>query len=141
MRRKARAVSGQVVARRAAAASRSIRAFDDAYTAPYHGSAMPPTTTIARAPCGSSTGSASRRSIITAADDPFVPPGPFSDPAVAGNRNITVKLTPHGGHCGFVEEREGVRRLLGGAGNHRVCAQALPRLKATRLLKTLLLTI
>ena len=42
--------------------------------------------------------------IITAADDPFVPPGPFSDPAVVRNPNITVKLTEHGGHCGFIEE-------------------------------------
>jgi hypothetical protein len=42
--------------------------------------------------------------IITAADDPFVPPGPFTDPAIAHNSNITLRLTPHGGHCGFVEE-------------------------------------
>ena len=42
--------------------------------------------------------------IITAADDPFVPPGPFTEPAVTRNRNITLKLTPHGGHCGFIEE-------------------------------------
>ena len=42
--------------------------------------------------------------IITAADDPFVPPHPFREPAVERNRNITVRLTPHGGHCGFVEE-------------------------------------
>ena len=31
--------------------------------------------------------------IITAADDPFVPPGPFTDPVIARNRNITLKLT------------------------------------------------
>ena len=42
--------------------------------------------------------------IITAADDPFVPPGPFREPAVVSNRNITSRITPHGGHCGFVEE-------------------------------------
>ena len=42
--------------------------------------------------------------IITAADDPFVPPGPFEDPVVARNPNITLNLTPHCGHCGFVEE-------------------------------------
>ena len=28
--------------------------------------------------------------IITAADDPFVPPGPFTDPVIARNRNITL---------------------------------------------------
>ena len=83
---------------------RSIREFDDAYTAPFHGfrdaadyydraSAMRVIDTISIPTL-----------IITAADDPFVPPGPFKDPAVARNRNITLKLTPHGGHCGFVEE-------------------------------------
>jgi len=82
----------------------SIREFDDAYTAPSHGfqdaadyyqraSAMRVIDNISVPTL-----------IITAADDPFVPPGPFTDPAVARNRNITLKLTPHGGHCGFVEE-------------------------------------
>ena len=66
--------------------------------------------------------------IITAADDPFVPPGPFTDPSVARNRNITLKLTPHGGHCGFIEEsRAGLRRLLGGAGNRALPDFALSR--------------
>jgi len=83
---------------------RSIREFDDAYTAPHHG-------------FGDATDYYHRASamrvidkisiptlIITAADDPFVPPGPFKDRAVVTNRNIAVQLTPHGGHCGFVEE-------------------------------------
>ena len=83
---------------------RSIREFDDAYTAPHHGfqdaadyyqraSAMRVIDKISIPTL-----------IITAADDPFVPPGPFKEPAVTRNRNITLKLTPHGGHCGFVEE-------------------------------------
>jgi predicted alpha/beta-fold hydrolase len=42
--------------------------------------------------------------IVTAADDPFVPPDPFRDAKVAGNRHITTIITPHGGHCGFVGE-------------------------------------
>ncbi len=86
---------------------RSIRAFDDAYTAPFHGfndaadyyrraSAMRVIDKI-RVPA----------LIITAADDPFVPPAPFRDPSVTSNPNITVIVTPQGGHCGFVEEREG----------------------------------
>jgi predicted alpha/beta-fold hydrolase len=83
---------------------RSIREFDDAYTAPVHGfrdaadyyhraSAMRVIDRITIPTL-----------IITAADDPFVPPGPFKEPAVTRNRNITLKLTEHGGHCGFVEE-------------------------------------
>jgi predicted alpha/beta-fold hydrolase len=86
---------------------RSIRAFDEAYTAPHHGfrdaadyyhraSAMRVIEQISLPAL-----------IITAADDPFVPPGPFKDPAVVGNSNITVKMTAHGGHCGFVEESKG----------------------------------
>jgi predicted alpha/beta-fold hydrolase len=83
---------------------RSIREFDDAYTAPHHGfqdaadyyhraSAMRVIDKITIPTL-----------IITAADDPFVPPGPFKDPALTRNRHITLKLTTHGGHCGFVEE-------------------------------------
>ena len=82
----------------------SIRQFDDAYTAPHHGfrdaadyyeraSAMRVIDKISIPTL-----------IITAADDPFVPPGPFKEPAVGRNSHITLKLTPEGGHCGFVEE-------------------------------------
>lgn len=83
---------------------RSIREFDEAYTAPHHGfhdasdyyhraSAIRVIDKIAIPTL-----------IITAADDPFVPPGPFREPAVVRNRNITLEVTEHGGHCGFVEE-------------------------------------
>jgi predicted alpha/beta-fold hydrolase len=83
---------------------KTIREFDDAYTAPFHGfrdaadyyhraSAMRVIDRIGIPAL-----------IVTAADDPFVPPGPFKDRGVASNPNITLKLTPHGGHCGFVEE-------------------------------------
>jgi predicted alpha/beta-fold hydrolase len=86
---------------------RSIRQFDDEYTAPHHGfrdaadyyhraSAIRVIGTI-----GVPT------LIITSADDPFVPPGPFREPAVTRNRHIALKLTPHGGHCGFVEDASG----------------------------------
>jgi predicted alpha/beta-fold hydrolase len=103
MRRKAAAWPGKW-ALDALPRIRSIRQFDDAYTAPHHGfrdaadyyhraSAMRVIDKISIPTL-----------IITAADDPFVPPGPFKEQAVARNRNITLKLTPHGGHCGFVEE-------------------------------------
>lgn len=85
---------------------RSVRQFDEAFTAPHHGfrdaadyyyraSAM---RVIARI--------AVPALIVTAEDDPFVPPGPFRDPAVTGNPNITVAVTPHGGHCAYVERPE-----------------------------------
>jgi predicted alpha/beta-fold hydrolase len=84
---------------------RSIRAFDDVYTAPHHGfgdaaryyhraSAM---RVVHRVPVAAL--------ILAAADDPFVPPGQFSDPAVRDNPRVRVHLEPRGGHCAFVAAR------------------------------------
>jgi uncharacterized protein len=82
---------------------RTVRQFDEAYTAPHHGfrdaadyyhraSAMRVIDRI-RVPA----------LILTAEDDPFVPASPFRDPAVTGNPNLTVVITPAGGHCAYVE--------------------------------------
>jgi hypothetical protein len=84
----------------------TVRRFDDTYTAPYFGfrdaadyyhraSAMRVIHRISVPAL-----------IITAEDDPFVPVGPFHDPAVSANPNITLKITRHGGHCGFVGEAD-----------------------------------
>jgi predicted alpha/beta-fold hydrolase len=81
----------------------TVRQFDEAYTAPHHGfrdandyyhraSALRVIERI-RVPA----------LILTSEDDPFVPTGAFRDPAVTGNPHITVVVTPHGGHCAFVE--------------------------------------
>jgi len=81
----------------------SIRAFDDRYTAPHHGfngandyyhraSAMRIIDKVARPAL-----------ILSAADDPFVPPHIFEAPAVKNNPNITTVITPFGGHCAFIE--------------------------------------
>jgi hypothetical protein len=43
--------------------------------------------------------------VITAEDDPFVPAASFRDPALAANPHITLVVTRHGGHCGFLAER------------------------------------
>jgi predicted alpha/beta-fold hydrolase len=40
--------------------------------------------------------------ILSAADDPFVPPEQFDTPAIARNPSIRRVVTAHGGHCGFV---------------------------------------
>ena len=85
----------------------SIRAFDDRYTAPHHGfngaadyyhraSAMRVIDRVARPAL-----------ILSAADDPFVPPEIFDAPAVRDNPHITTVVTSHGGHCAFVEEANG----------------------------------
>jgi uncharacterized protein len=85
----------------------TVRAFDEAYTAPHHGfrdaadyyhraSAMRVIERV-RVPA----------LILTAADDPFVPGDPFHDAAVTGNPCLTVVVTAHGGHCAFVERGRG----------------------------------
>jgi predicted alpha/beta-fold hydrolase len=81
---------------------RTVREFDEAYTAPYFGftdaedyyhraSAMRVVDRV-RLPA----------LIITAGDDPFVPARSFHEPNVADNPNITLLACQHGGHCGFV---------------------------------------
>ncbi len=85
----------------------SVRAFDAAYTAPHFGfdsaedyyyraSALRVISRI-RVPA----------LIITSKDDPFVPIGPFADPAIAANPHITLVMTEHGGHCGFLGRSNG----------------------------------
>ena len=83
-------------------AIRSVRQFDAAYTAPsfgfetaedyYHRAAALRVIDKIEIPA----------LIITAADDPFVPVESFRHPSVAANRNVTVVITEHGGHCGFL---------------------------------------
>lgn len=86
-------------------AVRTVRQFDDMFTAPHFGfadaedyyhraSAMRVVDRI-RVPA----------LIITAHDDPFVPSHPFREPRVTGNPHITLRLSQHGGHCGFVARR------------------------------------
>jgi predicted alpha/beta-fold hydrolase len=88
-------------------AIRTVREFDEVYTAPYFGfrsaedyyhraSAM---RVIDRVSVPAL--------VITAEDDPFVPSQPFHDPKVAGNPQIDLRISGHGGHCGFVGPRSG----------------------------------
>ena len=83
-------------------AVRTVRQFDEVYTAPHFGfagasdyyhraSAMRVIDRI-RVPA----------LIITAEDDPFVPVTAFRDPRLTGNTNIRLIVTRHGGHCGFI---------------------------------------
>lgn len=86
---------------------RTVRQFDDAYTAPHHG--------FAGADDYYHRASAARVAerirvptlILSAKDDPFIPPAQFDAPELAGNPFVTRVITDHGGHCGFVEEIPG----------------------------------
>lgn len=101
MRRKARCHPGRFPLEPLARV-RTVRQFDEIYTAPHFGfagasdyyhraSAMRVIDRI-RVPA----------LVIAAEDDPFVPSAPFRDPRVTSNPHLRVLLTPHGGHCGFV---------------------------------------
>ncbi len=101
MRRKSRSHPGRFPTERLGEIH-TVRQFDEIFTAPHFGfagasdyyrraSAMRVVDRI-RLPA----------LIITAEDDPFVPPEPFRDPAVTGHPAIRLVVTPHGGHCGFV---------------------------------------
>ena len=82
---------------------RTVRQFDDRYTAPmsgfrdagdyYHRASALRVIVRARVPT----------LILAADDDPFVPVEQFRRPEVAGNPHVTVIVTHHGGHCGFIE--------------------------------------
>jgi hypothetical protein len=102
MRRKAAAFPG-VFSLDALGRVRTVRGFDEAYTAPHHGF-RDAADYYHRASALRVAGRITVPTlIITAADDPFVPVAAFRDPGVAGNRNITVVITPHGGHCAYLE--------------------------------------
>ena len=86
---------------------RTMRAFDDRYTAPHNGfrdaqdyyQRAGAIHVIARISVPTL--------IISALDDPFIPAGPFRDPRVTGNPHIEVVLASRGGHCGFLSKRSG----------------------------------
>jgi hypothetical protein len=86
---------------------RTVRQFDAEYTAPffgfdsaedyYHRAAALRVVEHIQIPA----------LVITAEDDPFVPVEAFRSPKLTGNPNITVVVTKHGGHCGFLAEPGG----------------------------------
>jgi hypothetical protein len=80
----------------------TIRAFDDRYTAPLSGYGN--ATTYYRQASARRVIEQARipMLVLTAADDPFVPPSQFRDAALAAHRSLTIRVEPHGGHCGFV---------------------------------------
>ena len=100
MRRKARAWPGRFDLSRLDGV-RTVREFDERFTAPHHGfrdaedyyyrASSLRVIALVRVPT----------LILSAADDPFVPPEQFQEPVIAANRCITVQVTRHGGHCGF----------------------------------------
>jgi len=88
-------------------AIRTVRQFDDVYTAPHFGfdgaedyyhraSAMRVADRIGLPAL-----------VIASEDDPFVPHEPFGNPAVQQNPHVTLALSQRGGHCGFISASHG----------------------------------
>ena len=84
-------------------ASGPSRAFDEAYTAPHHGSRDAADYYYRASALRVVDRIQVPTLIVTAEDDPFVPIAPFRRSEVIGNPNITMIATRHGGHCGYLE--------------------------------------
>jgi predicted alpha/beta-fold hydrolase len=86
---------------------RTIRRFDDVYTAPHHGFAGS-TDYYFRASALRVIDQIRLPALILAAsDDPMVPTAQFDEPAVRGNPHVVVRIERYGGHCGFVARTGG----------------------------------
>jgi predicted alpha/beta-fold hydrolase len=84
----------------------TIRAFDEAYTAPHHGFAGASDYYHRASAIRVAERIAVPTLILAAADDPFVPAAQFDDPGLRCNPFVTVHVEPHGGHCGFIATPE-----------------------------------
>ena len=104
VRRKSRLRPGEFDTRRLRRV-RTIREFDEHYTAP-HGGYRDAADYYART---------SSRAVIPdirvptliihALDDPLIPAEPFRDPGIADNPDVLLVLTRRGGHVGFLADR------------------------------------
>ncbi len=106
---------------------RSIRQFDETYTAPHHGFESAADYYYRASALRVVDRIAVPTLILTAVNDPFVPPAPFRQDVVTGNPHITTVITDDGGHCAYIEratpdydgywaEREVVRFVSAHAG-------------------------
>ena len=100
MRRKAHALPG-VFDLTNLARIRTVREFDDAFTAPHHGFRDAADYYHRASSLRVVDRIATPTLVISAEDDPFVPPEQFRNAVVTGNPHITAAVTRHGGHCGF----------------------------------------
>jgi predicted alpha/beta-fold hydrolase len=83
---------------------RSVRAFDEAYTAPYHGFQGADDYYFKASALRVVSRIAVPALIIASDNDPFVPVEQFRRPEITGNPHITVAITRDGGHCAFVSD-------------------------------------
>lgn len=80
---------------------RTVREFDDAFTAPHHGFLDAADYYYRASSLRVIESITIPTLIVTADDDPFIPPAQFRHPSLEANRMIRVIITRGGGHCGF----------------------------------------
>jgi uncharacterized protein len=85
-----------------ASRARSVREFDDKFTAKHSGYSDAADYYQRCSAARVIDRIAVPTLIIYAEDDPFVPASIFGIPAVRANRNINLLSTPDGGHCAFI---------------------------------------
>ena len=83
---------------------RTVREFDERFTAPHHGFRDADDYYYRASSLRVIDQVQVPTLIVSAEDDPFVPPEQFEEPSIAANPNITVEVSRHGGHCGFYAE-------------------------------------
>jgi hypothetical protein len=101
MRRKARALPGRFDLRQLTGV-RTVRDFDEAFTAPHHGFRDAADYYHRASSLRVIQNIEVPTLILSSQDDPFVPPEQFQDSAVTANPAVTVMVTRYGGHCGFL---------------------------------------
>src|SRR5438874_2317378 len=109
MRRMAKLYPGQFVLngmRRV----RTVRGFDEAITAPHCGYHDAADYYERASALRVAEHIAVPTLIVTSKDDPVVPFAPFERPEIAGNPQIQVVGTKHGGHCSFISRYAGPER-------------------------------
>jgi predicted alpha/beta-fold hydrolase len=103
--------------------ARTIRAFDNAVTAPAFGFADAEDYYRRSSAINVVSRIAIPTMIIGAEDDPFVPIATLRRPEIAGNPNISPVTPKHGGHCGFISRFAGRYRFWAEAAVIDFCLQ------------------
>jgi uncharacterized protein len=83
---------------------RTLREFDDVYTAPDGGYRDATDYYEQSAARNGLSSIAIPTLIITAQDDPFIPYDMFTEPSLHSNPWIHMNTPTHGGHCGFLQQ-------------------------------------
>jgi predicted alpha/beta-fold hydrolase len=86
---------------------RTVRQFDEEYTAPFFGFRDATDYYYRAAALRVVERIEVPTLVLVAGDDPFVPSDSFRQSAVSGNPRITVRVSAHGGHCAFIGPANG----------------------------------